>query len=199
MAWFSHHREGRGTSPERGTTNRNVPNSHSQDAELTYPEGGLEAWGVVFGSFCLMFSAFGVINTAAVFQFYYSQNQFSQYSQSRFPGYFLWPIQCHDHDIAMRMTTALGLWLTTGDSEQIPLALTILLGFTSGGNFSLIPVCIGQLCDPRNYGRYFSTDILAVSLGTLTGIPIGGSLFMAQRYWMDSSDSLSGLSYAFSL
>jgi hypothetical protein len=35
-----------------------------------YPEGGREAWLVVFGSFCALFLVFGVVNTTAVFQAY---------------------------------------------------------------------------------------------------------------------------------
>lgn len=49
---------------------------------LTYPEGGREAWGVVFGSFCLFMSVFGIINTSAVFQSYFLENQLKEYSPS---------------------------------------------------------------------------------------------------------------------
>lgn len=70
----------------------------------------------------------------------------------------------------------LALWLPAGDSEPMLIAFTILLGFTSGGNISLIPVCIGQLCETRNYGRYLSSAMLGAALGTLTGIPIGGAI-----------------------
>lgn len=55
---------------------------HGDDGSLTYPEGGREAWGVVFGSFCLFMSVFGIVNTAAVFQSYYLENQLKEYSPS---------------------------------------------------------------------------------------------------------------------
>lgn len=51
-----------------------------QETNLDFPEGGLQAWLVVFGSFCAMLSVFGLINTAAVFESYLSTNQLSEYS-----------------------------------------------------------------------------------------------------------------------
>ena len=70
----------------------------------------------------------------------------------------------------------LALWLPAGDSKPMLIAFTVLLGFTSGGNVSLIPVCIGQVCDTENYGRFLSTAMLVAGFGTLTGIPIGGAI-----------------------
>lgn len=40
-----------------------------------YPEGGLRAWLVVFGSFCGMFASLGIANSLASFQAYISENQ----------------------------------------------------------------------------------------------------------------------------
>jgi MFS family permease len=37
-------------------------------------------------------------------------------------------------------------------------------------------VCIGQLCNVENYGRYYSTCFSIVSLGCLTGVPIAGKI-----------------------
>jgi hypothetical protein len=48
-----------------------------------YPEGGLSGWLVVFGSFCAMLSVFGLINTAAVFESWFSTHQLKQYSPSQ--------------------------------------------------------------------------------------------------------------------
>lgn len=50
--------------------------------DLTYPEGGIQGWLVVLGSFCASFSVFGVINTAAVFESYLSENQLANESKS---------------------------------------------------------------------------------------------------------------------
>ncbi|KAI9846957.1 MAG: hypothetical protein M1837_003313 [Sclerophora amabilis] len=51
-----------------------------------FPEGGLRAWLVVFGSFCAMFMVFGIVNSTAAFQDYFSSNQLRDYS----PGQIGW-------------------------------------------------------------------------------------------------------------
>ncbi|MCJ1412412.1 hypothetical protein MMC19_006506 [Ptychographa xylographoides] len=48
----------------------------------SFPDGGLEAWLVVFGGFCCLFVSFGWINCIGVFQEYYQTNLLSQYSPS---------------------------------------------------------------------------------------------------------------------
>lgn len=47
----------------------------------TYPEGGLEAWLVVLGSWCGLVAALGILNTIGTFQTYVSRNQLSGYSE----------------------------------------------------------------------------------------------------------------------
>lgn len=68
------------------------------------------------------------------------------------------------------------IWLPAGSSWPALLVFTFIFGFASGGNVSLIPACIGQLCDSRDYGRFLSTAMLSASFGTLLGIPLGGLL-----------------------
>lgn len=84
------------TSPATAITSHSlgkVPSSQSQheDAEKAvddqgsdgdYPEGGLEAWLVVFGSFCGMVAALGIMNSVGVFQAYLTVNQLAGYDQS---------------------------------------------------------------------------------------------------------------------
>jgi MFS family permease len=48
----------------------------------TYPEGGFAAWFCVFGSFCGLMSALGMMNTIGTFQAYLSENQLSGQSES---------------------------------------------------------------------------------------------------------------------
>ncbi|KAI8187930.1 hypothetical protein K4K51_007831 [Colletotrichum sp. SAR 10_75] len=73
---------------EERSRSRERDRSHygGQDAssvtELTFPEGGLSAWLVVFGSFCAMLSVFGLINSAAVFESYFSEHQLADHSPS---------------------------------------------------------------------------------------------------------------------
>src|SRR5690242_4100082 len=51
-------------------------------AAFIFPEGGTQAWLVVLGSFCAMLSVFGVLNTAAVFESWFSTHQLAAYSPS---------------------------------------------------------------------------------------------------------------------
>lgn len=44
-------------------------------AEGQFPEGGLRAWTVVVGSFSALFMVFGMVNSTAVFQQYFSSHQ----------------------------------------------------------------------------------------------------------------------------
>lgn len=56
--------------------------SAPSDSDIVFPEGGLAAWLVVFGSFCAMGAVFGVINSTAVFESYFKANQLRDYSHS---------------------------------------------------------------------------------------------------------------------
>ena len=53
------------------------------EAKDDFPEGGVQAWSVVIGSFCGLFAVFGIINSTAVFQEYFSTHQLSRYSPSQ--------------------------------------------------------------------------------------------------------------------
>jgi MFS family permease len=81
--------------------------------------------------------------------------------------------------IALCVGSILGLWLPAGDSKPILFAFCICFGFASGSNLGLIPVCIGQFCDSRDYGRYVTTANTIASFGTLSSIPMGGALLGA--------------------
>ncbi|KAJ8103781.1 major facilitator superfamily domain-containing protein [Lipomyces tetrasporus] len=48
---------------------------------IDYPDGGLKAWSVVFGSWCAMLGCFGIWNSVGVFQAYLSENQLSHYTE----------------------------------------------------------------------------------------------------------------------
>ncbi|KAK6839755.1 Riboflavin transporter MCH5 [Apiospora arundinis] len=47
----------------------------------TYPEGGLAAWLVVFGCWCGLFAAAGIMNSIATFQTYVAIHQLSDYDE----------------------------------------------------------------------------------------------------------------------
>jgi MFS family permease len=78
--------------------------------------------------------------------------------------------------IVLCVATVFGLWLPAGDSQPMLVAFAVLFGFASGSNLGLIPVCLGQLCDARDYGRFFSTAMMVASFGTLSSLPIAGRL-----------------------
>jgi MFS family permease len=54
--------------------------SEKEDDATTYPEGGLRAWLVVFGSFCALLASLGTMNTIASYQSYLLTHQLSTYS-----------------------------------------------------------------------------------------------------------------------
>ncbi|KAL0932296.1 MFS monocarboxylate [Colletotrichum truncatum] len=103
--------------------------------------------------------------------------------------------------VGLCMISVLGIWLPAGSSWPTLLAFTFIFGFASGGNVSLIPACIGQLCDSRDYGRFLSTAMLSASFGTLTGIPLGGLLLgiKDQQTGWTALILFSGASYLVSL
>jgi MFS family permease len=84
------------------------------------------------------------------------------------------------------ISTNFGLWLPASilsNSPEVVQALSIsyvvLFGIASGSNISLTPVCVGQLCETQEYGRYYATCFTIVSIGSLTGIPIAGAMLQA--------------------
>lgn len=52
------------------------------NGEQPYPEGGLEAWLVVFGAWCAMLPAMGLLNTLAVLHAWLSEHQFPDMPES---------------------------------------------------------------------------------------------------------------------
>lgn len=51
-------------------------------APADFPDGGVEAWLVVFGGWCSLFCTFGLINCVGVFQKYYLSGPLKGYSSS---------------------------------------------------------------------------------------------------------------------
>lgn len=57
----------------------------------TFPDGGLRPWSVVIGSFFLLMSSYGLMNSTGVLQSYFASHQLSSYSTSAvgwIPGVF---------------------------------------------------------------------------------------------------------------
>jgi len=58
-------------SPERVGDATSIGTGQALLDEISYPDGGLRAWLIVFGAFCSVFSSFGYVNAWGVFQAYY--------------------------------------------------------------------------------------------------------------------------------
>jgi hypothetical protein len=60
-------------------------NNHEDDSGSSrnpFPEGGVKGWLVVGGAWCAMSSIYGLINSSAVFESYFKNNQLQEYSHS---------------------------------------------------------------------------------------------------------------------
>ncbi|KAJ5436111.1 Major facilitator superfamily domain general substrate transporter [Penicillium cf. griseofulvum] len=68
-------------APSQRSARRDPVSRVTTDAEgNTYPEGGLEAWLVVLGSFLGLFGSLGLVNTIGTFQAYIQTHQLKEYS-----------------------------------------------------------------------------------------------------------------------
>lgn len=72
-------------------------------------------------------------------------------------------------------------FMASSSPKALAISFAILFGFASGSNISLTPVCVGQLCDTLEYGRYYASCYTVVSIGTLTGLPIVGAILQMQN------------------
>ncbi|CAO2649936.1 Nn.00g012280.m01.CDS01 [Neocucurbitaria sp. VM-36] len=77
---------------------------------------------------------------------------------------------------AMCTISIFGLWLNTGSSIIVLVAFAILYGFFSGSAYSLTPVCVAQLCKTEEYASRYGTAYGIVSLATLAGVPLSGTI-----------------------
>ncbi|KAL8853182.1 MAG: hypothetical protein Q9221_001916 [Calogaya cf. arnoldii] len=83
----------------------------------------------------------------------------------------------------------LDILLPNLDNSGLLIAFVLLFGFVSGSNVSLTPICLGQLCETQEYGRYYASCFTVVSFGVLASIPIAGSLLDVveatgkEKYW----------------
>jgi MFS family permease len=91
--------------------------------------------------------------------------------------------------------TCFALWLPAGGSTAMIIVFAVIFGFVSGSNLSLSPVCVGQMCKTEHYGRYFSTCWMLVAFGTLTALPIGGQILIANDGKYTGLIIFAGMSY----
>jgi len=85
--------------------------------------------------------------------------------------------------VSLCMSTSLGLWLpATVLSEDVTASSTtvlgllicycVLMGFASGSNISLTPVCVGMLCETEEYGRCVSDTVNTAGDRSLTFVQV---------------------------
>lgn len=67
--------------------------------------------------------------------------------------------------VTLCLVSTLGIWFNIGGNIAGLCVFGILFGFASGSNISLTPVCMGQLCVPEEFGRYYGTMYTIVSIG----------------------------------
>lgn len=68
-------------APSHRSAHRDPVSRITTDAEgNTYPEGGTQAWRVVFGSFLGLFGSLGLVNSIGTFQAYIESHQLKEYS-----------------------------------------------------------------------------------------------------------------------
>jgi hypothetical protein len=106
----------------------------SSSSALTFPEGGVHGWLAVAGSFCAMLSVFGIINSSAVFESYFSEHQLAQHSASEIGWIFSIYLFCVFFvgiQVGPIFDCYGGRWLVAMGSLLIVLSL-MLLGLCKG-------------------------------------------------------------------
>jgi MFS family permease len=74
-----------------------------------------------------------------------------------------------------------GLWLNLGSNVPGLIVFAIIYGFFSGSAYSLTPVCVSQLCRTEDYASRYGTAYGVVSLATLAGVPLSGTILDAGK------------------
>ncbi|KAL6929619.1 hypothetical protein ACO0SA_001022 [Hanseniaspora valbyensis] len=62
-------------------------------------------------------------------------------------------------------------------------AISCLYGLSSGSIYSLLPVCVGQISDTKDFGKRYSTMYFVVSFGILISSPISGAIIGDKSYF----------------
>lgn len=109
------------------------------------------------------------------------------------------PFNSNMASVLLSIFACFAVWLPFGHTKPGIITFAILIGFASGNNISITPVCIGRLCPIENYGRYYATCFTVVSVACLVGVPIGGSVINACGGSYGGLIVFTGALYALSL
>lgn len=82
----------------------------------------------------------------------------------------------------------LAIWLPAKGNVAATIVFAVVFGFASGSNISLVPVCIGEMCDTKNYGRYYTTVYTVVSFGY---VPPPDIVFLTRVYVVQANVGLT--------
>ncbi|EXJ72485.1 uncharacterized protein A1O5_04990 [Cladophialophora psammophila CBS 110553] len=87
--------------------------------------------------------------------------------------------------VLLCIVSVLLMWMLASRDVSVLIATSVIFRFASGGNTSLTPVCLRQLCEVERFGRFYATVYTMSSFGALTGVPVGGALLSSAcgRYW----------------
>ncbi|VVT53313.1 uncharacterized protein SAPINGB_P003510 [Magnusiomyces paraingens] len=82
----------------------------------------------------------------------------------------------------MAFLTIFIIWLPFGHTTAGLVIFCVLHGFCNGAILSLSPVCCGQICKTRDYGKRYGTMFFITSFACLLGIPLSGALIHGTNY-----------------
>ncbi|KAH6982677.1 major facilitator superfamily domain-containing protein [Ilyonectria destructans] len=152
------------------------------DEDVKYPEGGTEAWLVVFGAWCAMVSSMGLLNTLAVLQAWVLEHDLSGMSESTVGwifgayGFFLYfcgaqvgPIfDAHDIKLliipgSVGMVASMIFLSLSKEFYQFFLSFGVLGGISASLLFNPSLAAIGHWFSKR---RAFATGIACTAGGT---------------------------------
>lgn len=85
------------------------------------------------------------------------------------------------------------IWLPFGHSYGAMVVFTLVYGFFTGTVMSLTPVCCGQICKTKDYGKRYGMLYLFCSFAVLFGVPVSGLLINGDNY--DGLVALCGAAY----
>ncbi|XRM36923.1 hypothetical protein ABZX51_000410 [Aspergillus tubingensis] len=167
--------------------------TEQEDDSIYYPEGGLQAWLVVFGAWCAMVPALGLMNTAGTLHIWTSTHQLRDYPESSYGwiygayGFFLYFAGAQSGPIldtwgptyiilpgSIGMVVSLVCFSFSKEYYQIFLSFSILGGISASALFTPAVAAIGHWFNVR---RAFVTGLACTAGG------LGGVIFPAIIYF----------------
>ncbi|KAJ9149916.1 MFS transporter, MCP family, solute carrier family 16 (Monocarboxylic acid transporters), member 10 [Pleurostoma richardsiae] len=99
----------------------------------------------------------------------------------------------------LSLVAIFGIWKQAGTSTGALFAFAVVFGIGSGSGISLVPVCIAQLCDTKDYGKTFTAVYSIASIGSLIGVPLGGRILESSNGEYSGLIMFAGSAYVVAL